>query len=62
MPKVLSPADAVERRTDLDEALASVRLEGLEPDAADLELLDALVAGRLTPDDVREQVLARYAR
>lgn len=40
------------------EALASVRIEGVEPDPAALRVLDDLAAGRLTTGEALERVLA----
>ncbi|MDN5747975.1 MAG: hypothetical protein L0H64_05600 [Pseudonocardia sp.] len=54
--------DAAERREAVDEALASVRAEGLEPSPEDLRLFSAVAAGDLTTDELRKQVLARYRR
>ncbi|ALE86697.1 hypothetical protein XF36_29130 (plasmid) [Pseudonocardia sp. HH130629-09] len=53
---------AARRRADVDEALASVRAEGLEPSAEGLALLDGVAAGSLSTDEARERVLARYRR
>lgn len=44
------------------EALASVRAEGLEPGPEGLELLAAVAEGRLSTDQARAAVLARYRR
>jgi len=58
-------ADAVEavgRREAVDEALASVRAEGLEPGPECLERLEAFVEGRLTTDEAIEQLLQHYRR
>uniref|UniRef100_UPI003F494971 antitoxin VbhA family protein n=1 Tax=Pseudonocardia sp. CA-138482 TaxID=3240023 RepID=UPI003F494971 len=51
---------AAERRADVAEALASVRAEGLEPTAEGLALLEEVAAGRLSTEQARERVLARY--
>lgn len=53
---------AAQRRADVDEALASVRAEGLEPSAEGLALLDGVATGSLSTDEARERVLARYRR
>ncbi|MBN9795599.1 hypothetical protein DMP17_44590 [Pseudonocardia sp. TMWB2A] len=53
---------AAQRRADVDEALASVRAEGLEPSAEGLALLDDVAAGSVSTDEARERVLARYRR
>lgn len=54
--------EAAERREAIAEALASVRAEGLEPSSEGLELLAAVAAGELSTAELRERVLARYAR
>lgn len=54
--------EAAERGEAMREALASVRAEGLEPSAEDVQMLDAVVAGELSTADVRARVLARYRR
>ena len=54
--------DAVERREAVDEALASVRAEGLEPSPEGLQMFAAVAAGTMTTDEMRERVLARYRR
>lgn len=51
-----------ERRDAVAEALASVRAEGLEPSAGDLPMFDAVAAGELSSEGLRERVLARYRR
>lgn len=53
---------ALERREAVAEALASVRAEGLEPGPEGLELLAAVAEGRLSTDQARAAVLARYRR
>lgn len=54
--------EAAERREAVDEALASVRLEGLEPSPEGLRMFGAVAAGTMTTDEMREQILARYRR
>ncbi|MFP5020418.1 type II toxin-antitoxin system prevent-host-death family antitoxin [Pseudonocardia phyllosphaerae] len=53
---------AAQQRADVDEALASVRAEGLEPSAAGLALLDGVADGSLSTAEARERVLARCRR
>jgi len=53
---------AAGRREAVDEALASVRAEGLEPSAEGLARLDAVADGRSSTVEAREQVLARYRK
>lgn len=50
------------RRADVDEALASVRAEGLEPSPQGRALLDGVAAGTTSTVQAREQILARYRR
>jgi prevent-host-death family protein len=54
--------EAAERQHAVAAALASVRAEGLEPSAEDLELFAAVAAGQLTTDELRARVLSRYRR
>lgn len=53
---------AAGRREAVDAALASVRLEGLEPSAEGHRLLDAYAAGRLDADEAVEQLTRQYRR
>jgi hypothetical protein len=50
------------RREAVDEALASVRAEGLEPSPECLEMLEAIAEGRLSTEEARQRTLARYQR
>ncbi|BBG03573.1 antitoxin Phd_YefM of type II toxin-antitoxin system [Pseudonocardia autotrophica] len=50
------------RRADVDEALASVRAEGLEPGPEGLALLEGVASGEVSTTQAREQILARYQR
>ncbi len=54
--------DASERRAAVDEALASVRAEGLEPSRDGLRLLEAIGRGEIDTDEARARILARYRR
>ena len=54
--------EAAERQHAVAAALASVRAEGLEPSEQDLVLFAEVAAGRLSTDELREQVLSRYRR
>ena len=54
--------EASERRRAVDEALASVRAEGLEPGAEGLQVLDAVGRGEIDTDEARAQLLAPYRR
>jgi PHD/YefM family antitoxin component YafN of YafNO toxin-antitoxin module len=54
--------EAAERRQAVDEALASVRLEGLEPSPLGLRLMSAVAAGELTTDQARERLQEHYSR
>jgi PHD/YefM family antitoxin component YafN of YafNO toxin-antitoxin module len=51
---------ALERQEAMAEALASVRAEGLEPSPEGLEVLAAVADGRLSGDEARAALLARY--
>ncbi len=53
---------AAGRREAVDEALASVRLEGLDPGAERHRLLDAFAAGRLGADEAADQLARHYRR
>lgn len=55
-------AEALSRREAVDEALASVRCEGLEPGPECLERLEAYADGRLSCTDAVEQLLQHYRR
>ena len=55
-------AAALSRREAVDEALASVRAEGLEPSPECLEMLEAIAEGRLSTEEARQRTLARYRR
>ncbi|WP_232661244.1 antitoxin VbhA family protein [Pseudonocardia sp. TRM90224] len=52
--------EAQRRQIAVREALASVRAEGLEPDADGLRLIEHVASGELTTDQAREQMLALY--
>jgi PHD/YefM family antitoxin component YafN of YafNO toxin-antitoxin module len=54
--------EAADRQRAVAAALASVRAEGLEPSAEDLELFVSVAAGTLSTDELRERVLGRYRR
>lgn len=54
--------DAAERQRAIDEALASVRAEGLEPDPRDLQLLADIASGARPLGEVQAEFLARYQR
>jgi hypothetical protein len=51
-----------ERQRAVEMALASVRAEGLEPSAEDLNLFADVAAGQMTTDELRDRILARYRR
>ena len=48
------------RREALEDALGSVRADGLEPSPEALALFEEVVAGKMTSDEVVQQLLARY--
>lgn len=54
--------DAAERREAVDEALASVRAEGLEPSPSGRELLDGIAAGRLDEEQAIDRLNRLHAR
>lgn len=54
--------DATERREAVEEALASVRAEGLEPGPEALELLEAIAAGDMDEEQAIQILLTRYQR
>ena len=51
-----------ERHEAVAEAVASVRAEGLELSEEGQRLFGEVAAGKLSTDELREQVLARYRR
>lgn len=53
---------ALERREAVADALASVRVEGLEPSPEGAQLLAAVADGRLSTEQARQAVLSRYRR
>ena len=54
--------EAADRRHAVDEALASVRAEGLEPSAEGLRVLDAVGRGDIDTDEARARLLAHHLR
>lgn len=48
------------RREAMDDALGSVRADGLEPSSEALALFEEVVAGKMTSEEVVRQLLARY--
>ncbi len=54
--------DAAERREAVDEALASVRAEGLEPSQFGRELLEGIAAGRLDEEQAIDRLTRHYTR
>lgn len=53
---------AAERRARIDRAMASVRLEGLEPTDAAKVIFDRYVAGELTIEEMTAEIQALNAR
>ncbi|WP_433799377.1 type II toxin-antitoxin system prevent-host-death family antitoxin [Actinomycetospora sp. CA-084318] len=53
---------SVPRRVAVEEAVASVRAEGLEPSAEGRARLEAVADGRLDPEEAIEQALEPYRR
>lgn len=58
--ELLGALEALERRTAVDQALASVRLEGLEPSPHGRQLLEEVAAGTLDEDQAVELAKRRY--
>jgi PHD/YefM family antitoxin component YafN of YafNO toxin-antitoxin module len=54
--------EASERQHAVAAALASVRADGLEPSAQDLDLFVAVAAGEMSTDELRNRILDRYRR
>lgn len=54
--------EAAERHDAVAEALASVRIEGLEPTAEGLAVLEAVAAGELDEDQAIERLRQRHRR
>lgn len=57
-----APGDSVGERGAADEALASVRAEGLEPSAYVQGLLSAFDAGEISADEMIERVARHHLR
>jgi len=49
-----------ERQEDVDEAVASVRAEGLELSEEGVRRFAGVAAGEISTDELRERVLAHY--
>jgi hypothetical protein len=61
----LKPApegERAERQARVERAMASVRLEGLEPTDAAKAILDRYVAGDLTVEEMGEEIRALHGR
>ena len=58
----LTDKERAVRRARVERALASVRLEGLEPTDEAKAIYDRYVAGELTVDETAEEILALNAR
>lgn len=56
------PEQPAECRSAVVAALASVRAEGLEPSATDLDLFASVAQGELTTEELRHIVVQRYFR
>lgn len=56
---VTPPDPSSERRAQFAQANASLALEGMAMDAGDLAIQEAVIAGRLTPDEAVAKFLAR---
>ena len=60
--KPITEHERVERRARVARAVASVRLEGLEPTDAAKAVFDRYVAGDLTADEMAAEIRALNAR
>jgi len=60
--KPITDQERTERRQRVTRAVASVRLEGLEPTAAAKAVFDRYVAGDLTTGEVAAEIRALNAR
>lgn len=60
--KPITPDESVQRRERVARALASVRLEGLEPTDAAKAVFDRYVAGDLTIQEIAAEIRATNAR
>ncbi|MFC5066152.1 type II toxin-antitoxin system prevent-host-death family antitoxin [Actinomycetospora atypica] len=57
-----TPRRPVPRRIAVEEAVASVRAEGLEPSAEGLARLEAVAGGHMSPEEAVAQALEPYRR
>lgn len=55
-----SRMDDVPQDPHVRNAVASARLEGVELDAADVDILEAAAAGELTTDEARRRIIERH--
>ena len=53
------PHSVAERRMRLEQALASTRIEGHQPGPEFLADMEAMVAGRLSAEEVRQRIIER---
>ena len=51
---------AISKKTSVSNALASVRVEGLEPSNQVLKELDSYIAGKKTIEEIIQQTKERY--
>ena len=51
-----------QRRWNFEQAIASARIEGFEPDAEFLAEVEAVIRGELTSDQLCERILSRARR
>jgi hypothetical protein len=58
----ITEAEQAERRKQLEEVLASIRLEGLEPSDAAKAIFERCVTGELTIDGMMAEIRALNAR
>ena len=58
----ITDQERVQRRARIERAIASVRLEGLEPTAAARAIFNRYVSGELTIDEMGAEIRALNAR
>ena len=62
LPSRLSPEEQQRRREIIDQGVAQVRLEGLEPLAIDWECAERYIQGKLTLGEMHTLLLQHFTR
>jgi|CXWL01.1.fsa_nt_gi hypothetical protein len=62
MTEQLSVAQLSDMREQLNNALASSRIEGLEPTASEMAELELVLSGQITPSELTRRILADARR